>query len=188
MPAQTRKNKYATTSWGQEVTIDLTVPSGQLCLVRRPGVTGLIKAGILDSLDSLTGIVQTEHIDRVENEKKGLPAVTPEQIKELQSNKQKLLEALELMDKVLAYVVIQPALFLPYLRDEEDKAYVEPLTPLPDDKRVPGRAYVDMVDIMDKVFVFQFVVGGVSDLERFREEFGESLAGLEALTDVSATA
>ena len=52
-------DKYAPTTWGSELggAEDLTVPSGQTCLVRRPGVQGLMEAGILHDLDTLTAEV-----------------------------------------------------------------------------------------------------------------------------------
>ena len=210
MPAHNTKkskDKYKATAWATEPTIDLEVPSGQLCLVRRPGVTGLIRAGILDSLDSLTGMVQTEHIDRVEREKSG-KTITPEDIASLQNNKERLTEALDLMDKVLTHVVIEPRLYLPFEYDEEAGKYIlmarldkqtgaqqvidgvpaTDMVPIADDNRVPGRAYTDMIDVVDKVFIFQFVVGGVSDLETFRKEFEGSLAGLETVTGVPRAA
>jgi hypothetical protein len=185
MPAQSKKsNKYAPSTWGAgEVLLDLEVPSGQLCQVRRPGVTGLIKAGILDSLDSLTGLVQSEHIERVA---KGEGAkITPEDISNLASNKDKLAQALTLADKVAEYVVVQPSLLRPVVRDEKGNPRLDDSgaeTELADADRKPGQIYTDAVDLVDKMYIFQFVVGGVSDLETFRKEFDQSLAGLAAFT------
>lgn len=198
MPGQSRSkaNKYAATQWGVELTIDLTCPSGQLCLVRRPGVTGLIRAGILDSLDALTGIVQTDHIERVKSGKD--PSITSEDIQALAQDKEALMAALDLADKVVEYVVLQPSALRPVVRNEQGRPVVERLqmppdkdhktewtreveTPLPDADRVPGQVYTDMIDLIDRMFIFQFVVGGVSDLERFREEFGQTLGSLEAV-------
>ena len=182
MPAQSKKsNKYTATAWGAEVTMDLEVPSGQLCLVRRPGISGLIKMGILDSLDSLTGLVQSEHLDRVataEGRK-----ITSEDIAALSSNKDKLVQAVDLADKVIEYVVLQPDVKRPVVRDAKGNPVLTDgkEQPLADEDRVPGTVYTDNIDIMDKMYIFQFVVGGVSDLETFRKEFGETLAGVEAI-------
>ncbi len=62
MPPTTRKTQtpsqsdpYAATAWGQSANdptpTDLTVPSGQRCLVRRPGLEQLLREGVLFETD-----------------------------------------------------------------------------------------------------------------------------------------
>jgi hypothetical protein len=168
--------------WGSaELTIDLPVPSGAICQVRRPGIAGLIKAGILDSLDALTGIVQTDHVERVKEGKD--PEVTREQMKALSQDKEGLLRALDLTDRVVEYVVLQPNVFRPIVRnpDSSPKLMDGKETDLQDGQRVQGTIYTDSIGLEDKMYIFQFVVGGVTDLETFRSEFAETLGGLEAL-------
>lgn len=194
-PKKDKANKYAATAWGGEHLIDLEMPSGQLAQVRRPGVTGLIKAGLLDSLDSLTALVKTEHMDRVKKGASTTPEITKEDIAELAKDKDRLISALDLMDKVVEYVVVQPHVLRPVQRDETGKPIlmwrgklnddtgeqIREELPLPDDERVAGQVYTESVDPTDKVYIFQFVVGGVRDLEQFREEFGETVGALESL-------
>src|SRR6185369_5757217 len=188
--------KYKATAWkqGGERLTDLEMPSGQMAQVKLPGVTGLVKAGILDSLDSLTGLVKSEHIDRVQ---KGAPTtreITPEDLQELAGNTDQLVKVLDLMDRVVEYAVVQPPVLRPVQRDEvgkpilmwrgklnDDSSQLMEEIDLPDEERDPEQVYTDMIDAMDKVFTFQFVVGGVRDLETFREEFGETLGSMEAL-------
>lgn len=189
------KDKYVATAWGGQHLVDLEMPSGQLAQVRRPGVTGLVKAGLLDSLDSLTGLVQTEHIDRVRKGASTTKEITPEEIKALASDSGRLVDVLTLMDRVIEYVVVQPQVLRPVQRDEQGRPVktwrgklnddtgeqvLEELD-LPDGERVPGMVYTDQIDPVDKVYIFQFVVGGVRDLEQFREEFGETMGSLESL-------
>jgi hypothetical protein len=189
-----KADKYAATAWGGEHLIDLEMPSGQLAQVRRPGVSGLIKAGLLDSLDTLTALVKTEHMDRVKTGKPTTPDITSEDISALTKDKDRLLAALDLMDKVVEYVVVQPEVLRPIERDEfgvpvllwkgklnEDSSEKMEEIPLADKDRVAGQVYTDMVDPTDKVYIFQFVVGGVRDLEQFRQEFGETLGSMESL-------
>jgi hypothetical protein len=191
-PAKKPKDKYALSTWGREPLTDLEMPSGQLAQVRIPGVTGLIKAGLFDSLDTLTSLVQTEHIDRVT--KGESTTITPEQIKMLSQDAGKMVAAIDLMDRVVEYVVVQPKVLRPVERDEEGKPLllwkgklddageqVMEEIPLPDDKREPGVGYTDLIDPTDKVYLFQYVVGGVRDLETFRKEFQETLGGLESI-------
>lgn len=195
MPAQTRKtarpavkpDKYAPKTWGRETLVDLEVPSGQLCQVRRPGITGLVKAGVLDSIDSLSAIVQTDHIDRVE--KGADPHVSREQVKALARNKDGLLKALDLCDKITLFCVTQPQLSpIPLVTDPVTNEPVigddgRPLE-VPLEGRNPALIYVDQVDLMDKMFILQFVVGGVTDLEQFREELGGLMGDLESEPEV----
>lgn len=168
MPKSKKSGKYAATTWGGEILVDLECPSGQLCQVRRLGANGLMRAGLLDSLDSLTGLVQTEHIDRV---KRGESTeVDTEAVKALVANKDKLEEAFLLADKVVIACVAQPE-----------------LTPVPEDPdapRDPELVYVDAVDLVDKMFIFQFVMGGSQDLQQFRTGLGKTMAGLELGEDV----
>lgn len=179
MPATTRKNKYAPNSWSKEILVDLDCPSGQLCQVRRLGADGLIRAGLFDKLDIL-GSVVGDHIDEAEGRPKK-PQTQAEQVQDLMANKEKLGAAMELIDQVASHVVVQPQLWRairvddagkPVLDDEGDEQ------PLPEEERVPGRIYTDMVELEDKMFIFQFVVGGSADLATFRKEFGGMLGGM----------
>jgi hypothetical protein len=182
MPAQTgkTKKKYGTKSWGKEFLVDLEVPSGELCQVRRPGIAGLIAAGLLDSMDTLTALVQTEHVDRVE--KGSASTLNKEEIGALLKDKDKLLSALALMDNVVAYVVNQPHVELPEVEEGEDGNRVK--RPIRDEERHPEIVYTDMIEMVDKVYIFQYVVGGVSDLEQFRKEFGELVDGVETVSGI----
>lgn len=211
MPAQGKPRKpaakfsggrYAPTQWGQEVLMDLECPSGQRCQVRRPGVTGLVKAGVLDSIDSLSAIVKTEHIDRVEQGKD--PHVSQQEIAELARNKEGLLKAVDLAARVAVYVVTQPKLspvpfvLNPVTKEPELDDDMRPIE-VPIEDRQRSRfdpetnetlpiIYVDQVDLMDQMFILQFVVGGVTDLESFRTGIAEAVGGLEDQPEVSLPA
>lgn len=162
-------DKYAATTWTSpegEMT-DLTVPSGQLCLARRPGVQGLMKAGILHDLDSLSGIVDKQHIKRVEGK--------PDQVDvaSIMNDPRQLEAVMHTVDRVVCYVVVKPQILM---------------TPNDPTSRVPGRVYADMVDLMDKMFILNFAVGGVRGLEPFREQFEEAMGGLGSQSSDAAEA
>jgi hypothetical protein len=196
--AQFSGGRYAPKQWGQEVLMDLECPSGQRCQVRRPGITGLVKAGVLDSIDSLSAIVKTEHIDRVEQGKD--PHVSQQEIAELARNKDGLLKAVDLAAKVTVHVVTQPKLTAvplvlnpvtgePELDDDlrpiEMPIEDRPKTRFDPETNEPVQIiYVDQVDLMDQMFILQFVVGGVTDLESFRSGIAEAVGGLEGGTEV----
>lgn len=164
MPGKTKKAMpYGLGLTNKEYELDL--PSGNQCLVRRPGAQGLIKAGLLDSLDSLTGLVQSELIDS-KAPKKQLAAGAAR----LAGNMEKLGEGLSLVDRVICHVVAQPKVTMP---------------PKDDDEREEDTLYADDVDMEDKMFIFQWVMGGTADLTSFRAESGELLESLSALQDIT---
>jgi hypothetical protein len=185
--------RYAPTAWGAETLMDLECPSGQTCQVRRPGITGLVKAGVLDSIDSLSSIVKTDHIDRVE---RGVdPHVSAEEVAELARNKDGLLKALDLADTVACYCVVQPKLLPiplvlnPVTREPELDDDMRPIeVPLEQRKRADDEGnpfiYVDQVELEDKMFILQFVVGGVTDLESFRTGLTETMGSVDAQPEV----
>lgn len=183
MPGQTRNKKY---KLGKAVeTMDLYLPSGNTCLVVRPGVQGLIKHGILDSLDSLTGLVQTELIDAKD------PKSTMKAVSALAERPADLLAAMDLMDKVIEYVVKEPHVIRPIRRDAAGKPVLDDAgkeIPLADEERDPEELYTDEVDMDDRLFIFQFVVGGTRDIESFRAQRQAMLGGVPTGQDVPLSA
>ena len=168
MPPNSKKktaDRYAPKQWGGNSFEDLTVPSGQTCLVRRPGVEGLVQAGVLKDIDSLSAIVDTEHVQRA----KGTKPKSDADIKNLLNDEATLVNIIHTMDKIVTYVVVKPEVQM-----------------VPNDitSREDGVIYADMIDLEDKMFIMNFAVGGTRDLERFREEFDESVASLESGEDV----
>jgi hypothetical protein len=156
-------SKYAPNVWlsgGVGAMEDLTLPSGQVCLVRRPGMQGLISAGVLRDADSLTSLVNQKHI--VPNSRGG--SELPADVKSLMQDEAALAAIEVVIDKVLVHCVVRPQVH----RAPNDVTL-----------RQPGVVYTDMVDLMDKMFVFNFVVGGTRDLESFRGEFDGLVGSLE---------
>lgn len=179
MPGQSRKKKYGLGKSNQR--IELGLPSGETCLVIRPGVQGLIRMGILDSLDSLTSLVQTELIE-AQDPRKAQKAVAA-----LAERPEDLAKAMDLMDKVTECVVVEPSVVRPIQRDDAGKPILldGKEIPLLDSERDDEVFYTDDVDIDDKMFIFQYVVGGTNDLQQFRNESAELLGGVPTLQDVS---
>lgn len=152
-------DKYAPTTWGSQVggAEDLVVPSGQTALVRRPGVQGLMEAGILHDMDSLSAIVDGKHIKRVQGR--------PDEIdvNSVMQDQDQLDSVLHFVDRVVCHVVLKPTVVM---------------TPNDPTSRKPGVIYADMVDLVDKMFILNFAVGGVRGLEPFREQLDEALGGM----------
>jgi hypothetical protein len=156
-------DKYAADTWltggigGME---DLTVPSGQVCLVRRPGLEGLIKNGVLRNVDSLSALVNEKHIKKT---KKG--QASDVNVDSILKDPAALDSIMHTVDKAVCFCVVRPEIHM-----------------APNDitSRVPGVVYTDMVGIEDKMFIFNFVVGGTRDLESFRGGLDGAVGGVAA--------
>lgn len=164
-------DKYAPNAWlanGVGTLEDLTVPSGQICLVRRPGLEGLMKAGVLRNVDNLSALVNERHIKK--NKKGSSPSVNVDSV---MRDPQALENIMHTVDKAVCFCVVKPEIVM-----------------APNDvtSRVPGVVYTDMVDIEDKMFIFNYVVGGTRDLETFRGGLDESVGGVAAVEGVPAAA
>ena len=154
---------------------DLRLPSGVVVLVKRLGPQAFLSEGFVP--DSLAPIIQ-EAI----REGKGLP---PEKQKELGSDPRQIADMMSMMDRVLVKSVVEPAVhFLPPCVSQKTGQVCgeDPLASIHQDAKASGwhvyvegdkdddLVYVDEVDFEDKSFIFQYVMGGTSDLERFRKE------------------
>lgn len=156
MPVQNTaasEDKYAPTHWGSTSQYeDLVVPSGQRCLVRKPGIESLLKSGILQNADLLSKIVQSEHVDRVKPSPK--TEVVDDSTMDIFKNEGVLEDVIQAIDKIVCHTVVKPEVHM-----------------APNDitNRKAGVVYTDMIDLNDRIFIMNFVVGGQRDLETFRE-------------------
>lgn len=147
--SQQQEDKYAPTVWGTGGGLeDLVVPSGQMCLVKRPGVQNLIEAGVLRDIDTLSAIVAEKHIKRVEGEDPDIDTDS------LAQDPEAIVNVLHVVDRVVTYCVVKPEILM---------------TPNDPTSRKDGVIYADMVDIEDKMFVFNYAVGGTRSVEQFRQ-------------------
>lgn len=161
----THVDPYAPTVWGSEDSsgslVDLTVPSGQTVLAQRAGPEGLMTAGLLDDLDVLATV-----LPKVMG---GKTKVKDFDATQVLKNPAMMKQAVSLLDRVTCYVVVKPE-----------------ITPEPEDPRLKerGKIYPSSISLEDKSFLFNWAVGGTRDLSRFREQYAESVAGVESVEDV----
>lgn len=142
---------------------DLTLPSGNVCLVKRPGLPELIAQGVIP--DTLMPFAQ----EAVKNAETGRPDhdANNSKIAELMSAPGGMDAMFEAMDRVSALCVIEPPVRY-HKQDDGRGNWIE----LGEGDRDPEVLYTDEVDFDDKVFIFTYVVGGTSDLESFRKATG----------------
>lgn len=159
-------------------TVELTLPSvdddgdHNKCRVRVPDPQALIRLGILDRYDSLSRLVGLK-IDELEQKgkaPKALKQASPEQVQALAANMGDILAGVELIDRIVEYMVIEPKVLRPVLRDEFNKPIVfeGKEVELPPSERDEDQMYTDEVALEDKLFILQFAVGGDQDLDAFR--------------------
>lgn len=144
----------------------LTVPSGKTCLVKKPD-------GMKMFLDS--GMVPNSLLPIVESALTGQEVDEKEVASRVLSDTEQLADLLAFVDRVVIRTVVEPVVkavpvneetgeeIPPHLRDEDDSLYV------------------DYIDQADKMFIFNYSVSGVTDLESFRQGSNEGLADLLAI-------
>jgi hypothetical protein len=173
---------------------EVECPSGNVALLRRPGPEMFLRSGGIP--DGLTPIVEASIRD-----KQGLP---PEKVAALATDK-KLLPAMgDMIDSAVVAACIEPVVrpnptcVRPNATDAnevcDEPAGAEIHQPdsrdyhefiagdaEPPEDRDPDFLYAAEIDYMDKVFIFQYAVGGSADLERFRQQFSELVASVDSV-------
>jgi len=166
-PAGGTADPYAPTAWGQTGGLeDVVCPSGQRALVRRPGIQGLILAGALEEMDSLSAVVDQKHIKRV----KGQEEID---VESLVKDPKEIMRVINIADRIVLHCVVKPVLHS---------------VPENDEDREPGVIYVDMVDLDDRLFLMNYAVGGTRDAERFRDERDATVGSLGDGSEVLVSA
>lgn len=181
---------------------ELKVPSGNTCLVRKPeGLQAFMAKGMIPN--TLLPIIK-QALDGKET--------TGKELAEAATNDKEFLGALfDLADQVVVETVIEPEVTaVPVFGPEHVSEHCKKKDigkPIP-----PGHVlrhinencptieshneddcecdvlYVDEVDFMDRMFIFNYAVGGPKDLERFRDGQAEIVAAVSASQGVEVSA
>lgn len=161
---------------------DVKLPSGNVARVRQISPQTLLASGMIPN--PLMGI-----ISQAINSHQGMP---PKAMEKLAEDPKKMVEALLLFDRVLAHCMVMPEVKMPPpCRECEQYANVPKHDPevrgnhkYNEAPRESGILYADVVDMHDKMFVFQWAVGGVRDLESFREGLAAGMGDVPDGEDV----
>ena len=129
----------------------LRVPSGNTCLVRAPGMGVFMREGVIPN--GLMGIIQEAMANGRAPDEADLAGMV--------DDPSKLQQLVELADAVALYCVIEPPLSQAPV-DEEGH-----IVPFGHALRDPNTLYVDEVDFNDKMYIFNFAVGGTADFAKF---------------------
>lgn len=163
---------------------DLPLPSGNVARVRQISPVAFLESGFLP--DPLTNIVR-----KAINSKQGLK---PTDVNKIADDPKRLVETMEVFDRVLTYCVIEPVIELKpncihVALDGEDAGVCgeslahashnerdhEHFHKFMEGERDADVLYSDEVDLDDKIFIFQWALGGTSNLENFRDEQRSSM-------------
>jgi hypothetical protein len=146
--------------------VELKVPSGNVCLANAPGLPAFFTAGLIPN--SLMPIM-TEAMDGKEVTEKRLQ----EQMMKTLGDRSKTKEMFDMVDHVVMFCVVEPEIqSAPEKGEERDEDLL----------------YIDQVDDEDKWFIWNWAVGGTSDLERFRKEQRKLVVAVSSGTDVGSKA
>jgi hypothetical protein len=149
----------------------LTLPSGQTCHARRIGLEAIMTAGLLGEADSLTAMVDRQHVQRVKN--KDGSVMETINARTVMKDPKALQSIVLLVDRAAPFIVAEPLV----------RCHVEELPDgktrnIPAEDRDKDSVYTDQIPLEDKMFLFEYAVGGTRDVDRFREQSGAAVAGV----------
>ncbi|PYS90475.1 MAG: hypothetical protein DMF62_04750 [Acidobacteria bacterium] len=127
----------------------IRVPSGNVALLKRPGLQAFLAQGMVPN--SLMGYVTA-----------ALKSGTKPKTEDLDLSPEMMRDMMTLVDAVVCQACVEPRV-APVPTDAKGQQ----LTP---EYREQSILYVDEVDIEDKMFIFNYSVGGTADVDSFREE------------------
>lgn len=148
---------------------DILLPSGNVARVRQISPAAFLSSGLIPN--PLLSIIRKSI-----QEKQGM---SPKAMKAITEDNALLVSALELFDRVLAHVMVQPSVKMPppcrqcgeYANKPQHDSGLKGYHQYNEGDREAGVLYADVVQMDDKMFIFQWAVGGTRDLETFRDEF-----------------
>lgn len=164
-PRKTAAPKKATSAseWKKKAAGDLVkLPSGFTMRIRRVGLQTLMATGVMPN--SLMSIAT-----QATNKGQGYTEPTQEELLELANDPKKLAEIMKFFDDMVCLISVEPKIHkVPADGVERDDELV----------------YTDEVDEEDKMFLFQVLTGGTTDVERFRSEHAQHVDALRGSEDV----
>lgn len=157
-------NVWASTP-AQGVEEELTLPSGQTCRAKKMSIEAVITTGMLNEVDSLTGLVDgyTRKVKGGNGRADGVE-ISDDMMKDSDA----LGQVISMVDSLMPHVVVSPVVYRHWTEQKVGKTVVRKmLDPL---DRVQGRIYTDQIDLNDKMHLFEWALGGLAAFSSFRGE------------------
>lgn len=165
-PKKEKKQVSTAQQWKAGKTYELEVPSGNVCLVRKPD--GL-KAFMVDGRipNSLMPLVEEALDTKTSNEL---------DMKAILNDPNKMADLMSMVDQIAINVVVEPKIHrVPMVTDPDPMTGAT--TPR-EGPRDPDALYVDEVDMEDKLHVMGWAFAGVNDMGQFRQATAANVASL----------
>lgn len=178
---QPKRQVATAATWGSKKkasTFELDLPSGNTVLCKRVDMPTLLASGAFP--DTLMSIV-SEKIDTATGASDKPQEMDPTVVKGVLEDPKKLGELFDAIDKIVPLVVAQPVV-INHKREVMD-ANDQPtgkFEVIPDEDRDDEIVYTDAIDLEDKMFIFQYAVGGTREVEDFRTELASTVADVSA--------
>jgi hypothetical protein len=154
----------------------LTLPSGVRVRAVSPGMSAFITRGLIPN--PLLQVIQ-ESLDTG----KDVDAERLMKEEDGEVNHERMAELMGLVDSVTCEVMVEPKCYrVPTEKDLRvwNQQHPDDRKKNPEDLRSPQKLYVDEVDDLDKMFLWQWSVGGTEKLSQFREELEADLGTVAA--------
>lgn len=167
MTANNRRKATKPTSvaeWKKKNQVPLLeLPSGMVMRIRKVGMQTLMSTGIMPN--SLLPLAQ-KAVAKGQGE---APVMSEDDMIQMIQDPKAVQDIVVFMDKMVCIVAAEPEIH-----------------PLPKDgvERDDDLLYVDEVAEEDKMFIFQVVTGGTTDVEQFRQEAGSTMAAIRGREDL----
>lgn len=153
---------------------ELTLPSGQTCRAKKMTVESMVSSGMVDQVDSLTAAVDA-HTRKVKGGK-GVPdGVYVDD--GLMRDSKAMISIMRVVDSMVPHIVVSPVVFPHWTEQKVGKTVVrKDIAPA---DRVDGLIYTDMIDMADKMELFNWAVGGLNTFSSFRGEPAGDVGSVE---------
>lgn len=169
----TKEKEYSSASdFKSGSYVDLTLPSGKTCAARRVAIEVFIKSGRVPNalLPMMKGALK--------GQRQSVPNLEDLDVEMISG-------ALEMFDMATIEAVRIPQVHpVPPLNDDGVRYNADGTEWARDDDQL----YVDEIDAEDKQFIFQWAIGGVTDVAKFRDGAAAQLADLLAGKGVAVPA
>lgn len=163
MTASKATKASSVAQWKKKSQGDLIdLPSGLTIRLKRVGLQALMATGQMPN--SLLAISQ-----KAVSRGTGNQGPSPEELAKLTEDPKQLIEMMNFFDRMVCFVAAEPEIHL---------------VPKEGVDRDDNLVYVDEVGEEDKMFIFQVVTGGTTDLEEFRSEHASRLDALRRGEDL----
>jgi len=163
-PAKKSQQISSVADFKKRVRITTELPSGLVVQLHNPGGLRLFMQN---------GTIPNSLMPAVKEGLDSGQSMSEQTVKDLATDEAAIADMMVMMDSITLNCIKQPRVYpLPDLPDDAFEGAT------PEDYKDEELLYVDEISDEDKMFIFQWVSGGTTDIERFREKQAGNVASL----------